>query len=55
MTWQFKACAVVQICFDIGIGIQFWMYDGKQAWMANGGVIKEVEEELEEGVAVVRR
>jgi hypothetical protein len=31
------------------------MYGGRQAWMANGGVIKEVEEELEEGVAAMRR
>jgi hypothetical protein len=51
VTWQFKACALVQICFDIGIGVQFWWYGTrKPAWNANGNVLKQVEEELEEGV-----
>ena len=51
VTWQFKACALVQICFDIGIGVQFLWYGTRQpAWNSNGNVLKQVEEELEEGV-----
>jgi len=51
VTWQFKACAIVQILFDIGIGIQFLVYGNRQSWNANGNVVKQVEEELEEGLA----
>jgi hypothetical protein len=50
VTWQFKACAVVQICFDMGIAAQFLVYgQQQQAWNANGSVVKQIEEELEEG------
>ena len=50
MTWQFKACAVVQICFDVGIAGQFLYYGNRPVWSTNGAVVKQVEEELEEGV-----
>jgi hypothetical protein len=50
ITWQFKACAVVQIAFDLGIAVQFLVYNNRIAWNANGSVAKQVEEELEEGV-----
>jgi len=50
VTWQFKACAVVQIAFDIGIAAQFLVYGNRQSWNANGSVVKQVEEELEEGI-----
>jgi solute carrier family 66, member 2 len=50
ITWQFKACAIIQICFDVGIGIQFLVYGKRQNW-TNGNVLKQVEEELEEGVS----
>lgn len=51
--WQFKACALVQISFDLGIAVQFCVYGERQAWSANGSVVKHIEEELEEGL--VRR
>jgi solute carrier family 66, member 2 len=41
VTWQFKACAVVQILFDLGIGGQFLVYGSTE--------VKAVEEEMEEG------
>lgn len=52
MTWQFKACAVVQMSFDVGIALQFCYYGNqKQGWnSANGNVVKQIEEELEEGI-----
>ena len=50
VNWQFKACAIVQISFDLGIAVQFWLYGNRQAWNANGTILKPVEEELEEGV-----
>jgi hypothetical protein len=51
--WQFKACALVQISFDLGIAVQFCVYGERQAWSANGSVGKHIEEELEDGL--VRR
>ena len=50
VTWQFKACAVVQISFDLGIVLQFWIYGNQQAWITSGNVVKHIEEELEEGM-----
>ena len=47
--WQFKACAIVQISFDLGIAIQFCLYGNRQAWDKDVNVLKHVEEELEEG------
>jgi len=53
VTWQFKACAIVQICFDIGIGVQFLIYGGRQSWKFHqgNGIVQQVEEELEEGLS----
>lgn len=50
VSWQFKTCALVQISFDLGIAVQFCVYGERQAWTANGSVVKHFEEELEEGV-----
>ena|SRR5271154_4325647 len=54
VTWQFKACAIVQISFDLGIAVQFFVYGDKQSWMTTNGIGsttgKQIEEELEEGV-----
>ena len=49
ISWQFKACAVVQSSFDLGIAFQFWIYGNRQAWHANGDTVKHIEE-LEEGM-----
>jgi solute carrier family 66, member 2 len=49
VTWQFKACAVVQISFDLGIAVQFCLYGDRYPWNANGNAAKHIEE-LEEGV-----
>ena len=49
VTWQFKACALVQICFDMGIGVQFLVYRNQVDWNV-GQSLKMVEEEMEEGV-----
>jgi solute carrier family 66, member 2 len=49
--WQFKACALIQFSFDIGIGVQFLMYrDNNTGWNANGNALQQIEEELEEGI-----
>lgn len=50
VTWQFKACAIVQFSFDIGIAIQFCVYGDRKTWSSNGTTVKHIEEELEEGV-----
>jgi len=54
VSWQFKACALVQISFDLGIAVQFFLYGDKQSWMTANGIAgstgKQFEEELEEGV-----
>ena len=55
VTWQFKACALVQISFDLGIAVQFFLYGNEQSWMTTNGIAgstmgKQIEEELEEGV-----
>ena len=50
VTWQFKACAVVQISFDLGIALQFWIYGNRQPWTANEDEVKPIVEELEEGI-----
>ena len=26
--WAFKACGIFQACCDVGLGLQFWIYDG---------------------------
>jgi len=54
VTWQFKACALVQISFDLGIAVQFFLYGNEQSWMTTNGIAgstmgKQIEE-LEEGV-----
>ena len=49
VTWQFKACAVIQSSFDVGIAFQFWHYGNRQAWTLNGNAVKHAEE-LEEGI-----
>ena len=55
VTWQFKACAIVQISFDLGIATQFFVYGNKQSWLVDGvGVSGKQVEELEEGVFVGR-
>ena len=48
VTWQFQACAVVQISFDLGIAAQFFIYGNRQPWSANEIVFKNIE--LEDGV-----
>jgi hypothetical protein len=50
VSWHFKACAVVQFSFDIGIALQFLIYANQQAWNANGNMVKQIDEELEEGI-----
>jgi solute carrier family 66, member 2 len=50
VSWQFKACALVQMSFDLGIAVQFCIYRESQAWNANGSIGKDVEKELEDGV-----
>jgi solute carrier family 66, member 2 len=50
VAWQFKACAIVQFVFDLGIAVQFCLYGNRQPWNISEDVLKHVEEELEEGV-----
>ena len=58
VTWQFKACAIIQISFDLGIAVQFFVYGNNQSWMTTNGIGsdtgKQIEEELEEGVFPAR-
>ena len=50
VTWQFKACAIVQFTFDIGIAVQFWFYGDRQGSNVNGNLMKGIEHELEDGM-----
>jgi solute carrier family 66, member 2 len=45
ITWQFRACAVIQSSFDVAIAFQFWKYGDRQVWNA-----VKLDEELEEGM-----
>lgn len=49
ITWQFRACAVIQSSFDVAIAFQFWKYGDRQGWNANWNAVK-LDEELEEGM-----
>ena len=55
VSWQFKACAIVQFSFDLGIAIQFCLYGNREAWNADVSMVKHIEEELEEGMHTLRR